>query len=273
MTRAAAKYFITGVSSGIGRALARELVRRGHRVWGLARRQELLAELAAEIRSDRFLFSACDVAQPDDVRATALALEQSDFLPDVVILNAAINPERFGSPFSLREFEDVTRINLFGALAWVDVFLPRFRARGSGQFVAISSLAAYRGDARWIAYGASKAALSRAFEAFRGRHAREGIAFTTIHLGMVDSGMGRGARSPFGLTEAESVRRILAAVERRAGSVTLPRTLRLMLELMRVLPDPLFSRLVVGFRGVTAPPGERGKPEEAAARSDGRTEK
>ncbi|MFQ6111106.1 MAG: SDR family oxidoreductase, partial [Nitrospinota bacterium] len=89
-------YFITGVSSGIGQGLARELARRGHRIWGVARREKRLAELARELGADRFLFSVCDVSRSEDVRATTREMERAGFLPEVVILNAGINPEQWG---------------------------------------------------------------------------------------------------------------------------------------------------------------------------------
>jgi len=244
---AVANYLITGASAGLGRSLSRELCGRGHRVWGLARRKERLVELERELGADRFLFSVCDVGQEADVRQVAEDVGHSNFGPDIIILNAGINPECFGKPFLLKEFQHVVQVNLFGALAWVELFLPVFRVRGSGQFVAISSLAAYRGDARWVAYSASKSALDRAFESFRGRHAREGVTFTIIHLGAVNVGMGLGARSLFTLTEKKAVRKILAAVERRVACITIPRYLRPFFELARILPDPLFSRLVVGL--------------------------
>lgn len=240
-----ANYLITGASAGLGRGLSRELCARGHRVWGVARRKEKLVELERELGANRFLFSVCDVGREGDILQAIQAMERCSFHPDVVILNAGINPERLGAPFLLKEFQQVLRVNLFGALAWVEIFLPVFRVRGKGQFVAISSLAAYRGDARWVAYSASKSALDRAFESFRGRHAREGITFTSIHLGAANVGMGSGSRSLSTLTEKKAVREILVAVERRVACITIPRYLRLFLELMRVLPDPLFSRLVV----------------------------
>ena len=240
-----ANYLITGASAGLGRGLSRELCARGHRVWGLARRQDKLVELERELGADHFLFSVCDVAREENILQAIQAMERCSFHPDVIILNAGINPERLGAPFQLKEFQRVLQVNLFGALAWVELFLPVFRVRGRGQFVAISSLAAYRGDARWVAYSASKSALDRAFESFRGRHAREGITFTSIHLGAANVGMGLGSRSLFTLTEEKAVREILAAVEHGVAHITIPRYLRLFLEMMRVLPDPLFSRLVM----------------------------
>lgn len=239
-----ADYFITGASSGIGRALAQEVCRRGNRVWGVARRKDRLVELADELGHERFLFSVCDVSRAEDVRSTAQAMERSRFHPDVVILNAGVAPETPGSTFSLEDLEKAMRVNLFGALAWVEIFLPAFRVRGRGQFVAISSVAAFRGYGRRPAYCASKAALSRVFEALRGRYAKDRMVFTTIHLGLTDTGMGKRVYSPLRLKEGQAVRLILAAVERRVHSVTIPRLSRLVIELLRVVPDPLLSRFV-----------------------------
>lgn len=268
-----ADWLITGVSSGLGRGLVRAALARGHRVWGLARREELLARLAQEAGTPAFRYAVCDVADPAAVAATAHVMEAAGFVPDTVVLNAAVNPERHGSPFAMAEFEHVVRVNLFGALAWVERYLPLFTARGRGHFVAISSLAAFRGDARWVAYGASKAALSRAFEALRGRHHRDGLRFTTIHLGAVATGMGTGARSPFRLGEAQAVERIMVVIERGGRAVTIPRILRVPLELMRVLPDPVFSRLVGGAfarsGGAPARPTPPPAPSPESPRSRG----
>lgn len=252
-----ANYLITGASEGLGRGLSRELCARGHRVWGIARREEKLVELQRELGADRFLFSVCDVAREDDIYQAVQTMQRGNYTPDTIILNAGINPERLGAPFLLKEFQEVLRVNLYGALAWVELLLPIFQARGKGQFVAISSLAAYRGDARWVAYSASKSALDRAFESFRGRHAGEGVTFTGIHLGAVNVGMGFGSRGLSTLSEKRAVREVLAAVERRVACITIPRYLRLLLELMRILPDPLFSRLVAAASTLSSGAGQR----------------
>lgn len=250
------QFLITGCSTGLGRGLAKELVRQGHKVWGVARRTEVLNELSKELGSP-FSFSGCDVSRPEDVRRTVTLMEKAGFQPEIVILNAGINPESTGTPFSYGTFENVIKVNLLGALIWVDHFLPVFKARKSGQFVAISSLAAYRGDARWVSYCASKAGLTRAFEALRGQFARQGITFTTIHLGAVQTGMGAVSKSPFRLTIDQAAHRIIKAMEERASSVTMPPYLRVMLEMMRILPDPLFSRIVMSaFGNPPSPPQE-----------------
>jgi NAD(P)-dependent dehydrogenase (short-subunit alcohol dehydrogenase family) len=244
-----AQVLITGCSSGIGRSLAVALARRGDRVWGLARRAGPLKELQQELGPEKFSFSVSDVSRPEDVRAAGEAMKKAQFMPDIVILNAGINPEAMGTPFTFETFQKVLSINLFGVMSWLDYFLPDFEKRRRGHFVAISSLAAYRGDARWVSYCASKAALTRAFEALRGKYSFEGITFTTIHLGAVETGMGKASRSPFRLNPDQAAQKILRAMDRQASSVTIPPMLRVMLEMMRIFPDPLFSRIVSGAFG------------------------
>lgn len=255
-------YLVTGASSGLGRGLVRSLVHRGDSVWAIARRAGHLEELARECASARLGVTTADVSSRTDVRRVLDDMARAGFVPDVVVLNAAINPERFGEPFDIETFDQVMRVNTVGALVWVHELLPAFRRRGAGQFVAISSLAAYRGDARWVAYCASKAALTRAFEALRGRHAPDGVTFTTLHFGAIDTGMGAAARSPFRMSEDQAVARVLALIDRRVGSVTVPRPLRALVELLRLLPDPLFSRLVLARFG---PPGVPAEDAAAAA--------
>lgn len=250
-----ARYLITGASSGLGRAMSRTLVAQGHEVFGVARRENLLRELESELGKN-FRHRTCDTADADQVRAAAETVLKDGFEPDVVILNAGINPEKVMAPFSLREYEEIFRTNTFGALAWVEAFLPRFLERGRGQFVGISSLAALRGDARWVAYSASKAALSRSFESFRGQYASRGVFFTTIHLCATETGLGSGVKSPFKIHEDEAVRRILAAAARHAESVTVPPLPRLILAGLSILPDALFSRLML--RSGALPPASLG---------------
>lgn len=175
--------FITGVSSGVGRALAGQLIREGHSVWGVARRRELLEGLQTEVASDNFFFSVCDVANYDDVRRACAHMSQNHFFPDVVVLNAALFETDMAPHFSSKAFERVMQTNVFGALAWVDAFIEEFFRRGHGQFIAISSIAAFRPDPLRIAYPASKAALAMAFRGLRARYQTSKICFTTIFFG------------------------------------------------------------------------------------------
>src|SRR3989344_622635 len=128
--------FITGVSEGIGRELVKLLVRNGHNVWGVARRKDLLQTLEKEVGKDRFFHTVCDVGNESDVEAALRIIKKHSFVPDVIILNAVVFVEdtrpQYNNLFMSRSFA----INLFGALTWVEKFLPGFLSRGGGHFIA-----------------------------------------------------------------------------------------------------------------------------------------
>lgn len=171
------KIFITGTSSGLGKLLASGFYARGHSVWGAGRRQ-------MDETGDKFHYSVCDISKPEDIDKVYQELENSAFIPDIVILNAAAMDDDLGPLFSYSIFQEVFNINLFGAISWVNKFLPLFLARRSGKFVAISSLAARRAlGVNKIAYPSSKAALSMAFESFRLQINCPELRFITFHIG------------------------------------------------------------------------------------------
>ncbi len=236
-------FFVTGCTSGIGLGLTSELIRRGERVWGVALGKAGVERLRPELETGRFHYSPCDITRPEEISSVAAAMETAGFEPEVVILNAGINPERHGAPFCRELFNEVMQVNAAGALAWVDVFLPRFKAAKSGQFVAISSLSSYRGSAGLAAYCASKAALDRVFEALRAEHADKGVCFTTVNMHTVSAGMGAGKRSPLTLSLDDAVRGILDAARLRKDVVSLPAYFGPVLRLIQWIPDRFYRIL------------------------------
>lgn len=170
------KIFITGVSTGIGAALARQLLEAGHEVWGIARR---------EIPRSGFRYSICDVSAEDQVQKVFQQMQEAGFVPEVVVLNAGIYEPDLQNGYDHTKASHLITINLFGALTWVEKFLPIFLQRNSGQFIAISSLIVFRPDIWSASYPASKAALSMAFRSMRLRYAETKVRFKTIHFGPI----------------------------------------------------------------------------------------
>src|SRR5215471_7823625 len=161
---------ITGASSGIGRGLAVELARRGAKLGMVARRRELLEQLASEIGSKEprdVLLLPADVSDQQSMRDAAERLLAAFGRIDVLIANAGIGGNNPATEFDAAKLVGVINVNVIGAANSVQAVLPGMLAHGSGQLVVISSLAAYRGLPKSAAYCASKAAVSAMFESFR----------------------------------------------------------------------------------------------------------
>ncbi len=179
---------ITGASSGIGRELARQLIKDGHSVWGIARRENLLNDIKKEL-GDSFFYTACDASIQNEVLKISQDMEREKFFPQVIILAAGaflndINPE-----LSYEIFKKSMDVNLYGALNFVNVFLPKFLKQNSGQFIAISSITALKPSLRGIGYPASKAALGIAFRGLSLACRKRKVIFSTIYLGPVATEM------------------------------------------------------------------------------------
>src|SRR3989338_3379426 len=174
------KILITGASSCIGRELVKQLVGGGHGVWGIARRGEELQKLAAELTSGNFFYSICDVSRAEEIKKTVMEMRNKNFLPDAVVLNAAVFKEDARPDFSEAVFEEVFKTNVFGATAFVEEFIPDFLKRRSGQFIAISSTSAFRPESSRVSYSSSKSALSMAFRGLALRYKSENIFFKII---------------------------------------------------------------------------------------------
>ena len=125
------RVLITGCSTGIGRATAVELTKRGHEVVATARRPETLADLDV---ADRL---ALDV----DDDASVASLRDAAGQVDVLVNNAGFEVSGPIEKVPLDEVRRMFETNVFGALRMIQAFLPAMRERGSGTIVNVSSVA------------------------------------------------------------------------------------------------------------------------------------
>ena len=240
--------FITGASSGIGRALASELAGRGYDLFLTARRLEVLEEVRGEIAkrapNRRVEVRALDVTDHGDV-ASALA-EAADGLGrvDIVVANAGVGS---AGPVGQGRFEKdraVIETNVIGALATVDGAVALFRRQGGGQIVGITSVAGYRGLPTSASYSASKAALSTYLDAVRVETHREPITVTILAPGYIDTPINQDMPSRPFLIDVDKGARIAAdLIERGAGHATIPRMpWTLLRPVLRRVPAGLLAR-------------------------------
>ncbi|HVF66357.1 MAG TPA: SDR family NAD(P)-dependent oxidoreductase [Pyrinomonadaceae bacterium] len=238
---------ITGASSGIGRALALELGRRGARVGLTARRAEELSKVAEEVSREggKALALAADVRRAEEINGVAERVREKWGRVDVLVANAGMSSTTAGTQLDAGEAGDVINVNVIGVVNSVAAVLPDMLKRGDGHLVAISSLASYRGMPKSGAYSASKAAVSTFFESMRVDLRRSGVAVTTIHPGFIRTPMTerRKKKLPFLLEVDDAACRIVKAVERRARTYAFPWQLASLVRVIRHMPGALYDRL------------------------------
>lgn len=242
---------ITGASSGIGRSLARRLADRGDTIAALARRAELLDTLVAEIAAagGRALSLRCDVTDREQVRAATARAEAELGPVDRLVANAGGGVPTDVLHFDAAEVEGILHLNLLGVVYGIEAVLPGMLARGSGQLVAVSSIAAYRGLPSGAAYSAAKAGLSNLMESLRLDLRPHGVAVTLLLPGFVKVSPGKGKRKkskPFRLDLEDATARMERAILARRPRYAFPWPVVLAAGLGRLLPSTLYDRLLSG---------------------------
>lgn len=183
------KVLITGASSGLGAALARQLAARGAVVGLIARRRDRLSDVLVDCQQASPA-SALWVADLADTEAVGeLALQAWDALGgiDVLVNNAAIPKRRPVAELAPDEVEAVMRVNFFAPMRLTLAVLPRMLARGSGMIVNVASVGGRLGIIHEAAYCASKFALCGWSEAMAVDLHGTGVVVKLIEPGPVDT--------------------------------------------------------------------------------------
>jgi acyl-CoA synthetase (AMP-forming)/AMP-acid ligase II/NAD(P)-dependent dehydrogenase (short-subunit alcohol dehydrogenase family) len=184
---------ITGASSGVGKASALRLGRAGATVLLVARRAELLDEIADEIRvaGGEAASYPCDLSDIDAVAALAERALADHGHVDVVVSNAGVSIRRWVSETydRFRDIERTINVNYLGPTRLLLGLLPSMRARGEGHIVFVSTMGVNFPPLRWSAYIASKVALEAWLAGVAPEIRADGVTTTSLQLQLVRSPM------------------------------------------------------------------------------------
>lgn len=164
---------ITGGSSGIGRALAQQLVRQGAHVCIVARDEGRLASVVAELKElvcqkDQIVCAeAVDVTSASAVEVAAPRVLAALGGMDMLVNNAGFAICGYIDQLSTRDYEEMMAVNYFGPVRIVRAFLPHFMTQRTGHIVNVASVLGFMGSFGYSAYAASKYALSGFTECLR----------------------------------------------------------------------------------------------------------
>jgi NAD(P)-dependent dehydrogenase (short-subunit alcohol dehydrogenase family) len=174
------KYLITGITSGLGEALAEKLLQNGNKVWGIARR-----EVAGK---KNLYFSRADLSKSGVWKKVISQMKKKQFIPDVVIFNAAEFCTAARGGFTSQKTRKIFDLNFFSVVEGVETLITNFKSKV--RFIAISSSSAFKGSAlEGLAYPAGKAALDIAFESYYQKYNGGKYSFSVVHFGPLDTKM------------------------------------------------------------------------------------
>lgn len=243
---------ITGASSGLGEALAREYAARAQLAASpltlglMARRGELLQALAGSLRGVEAVCIPVDVTDRAALARAASAFLDVHGAPDVVVANAGVSAGTLtDEPGDGDEFERILLTNLRAMYDTFAAFLPAMQAARRGALVGVASVAGFRGLPGAGGYSASKAGAIAYLESLRVELRASPIDVVTIAPGYVRTPMTEHNPypMPFMLDADIFARRAVDAIERRRSFAVIPWQMGWVGRGLRLMPNALYDRL------------------------------
>ena len=244
--------WITGASSGIGAALARELAARGAHLVLSGRDESRLAEVAADC--GEALILAFDVR--DDAalaEATAKAIGWKGHV-DIAFANAGISQRSRALNTDMQVYRDIIAIDLLAQIAFTQGLIGHMSARGSGALGFISSIAGKVGVPLRTAYCAAKFGLAGYADALRAELSQSGVSVHTIYPGSVATNVSKNALTGAGdargrsdkaidngIPADEAARTMLDGIARGEREIIVAQGMEAGMGELRRTPDTLFD--------------------------------
>lgn len=232
--------WITGASSGIGRALALRLARDGWTIAVSARSIDELASLAA--KSDgRIVAVPLDVTDKAAVDETVQAIEDRLGSIDLSVLAAGTYFRDYAVDFDSTRFRTMVELNLIGTAQCLERIMPAMIARRSGQIAVVASVSGYVGLPGAASYGATKAALNVMCEALYPELRTHGVKLSIVNPGFVDTPLTRknDFPMPFLISAEEAADTIADGLAAGKYEIVFPWKMAVAMKLLHALPARL----------------------------------
>ncbi|CZT35175.1 SDR family NAD(P)-dependent oxidoreductase [Rhizobium sp. 9140] len=265
--------WVTGASSGIGRALALKLVAEGFGVVVTARSHDKLVALQREATGPgRIIVLDGDVTDPEDMERVIASIEYDHGTLALVALNAGVFKPVHGEDLHLEDFQETFSVNLNGVVNCLLPAIRHMKVRGQGQIAIVSSVTGYGGLPTSGAYGATKAALINMAESLKFDLDKQGIRIQVVNPGFVDTPATKENAFPMPalVSPEEAAGAIVAGLQGSGFEITFPKRFTYVLKFINILPYWLYFPLINAATGWKKRPSvkarlPRGKPEEPQA--------
>ena len=237
--------WITGASTGIGKALAIKFSQNGWKVAISARREALLNEIASE-NKNIFAFPF-DVTDKEKCNSTFNLIKNKFDNIDLCVFSTGTWDPKKEKEIDVEQIENVMKINFFGTLNCIKSVESYFKTRGYGQISIVSSIAGYRGLPNSTGYGPSKSALNNLAESLYFDFKRHGVRVSLISPGFIKTPMTdkNDFKMPFLKSPEFAAEKIYnGLVNSKSFEIDFPKQLTITLKLLKILPIKLYFKIV-----------------------------
>ena len=231
------KVWITGASSGIGKATAIKFAKEGWQVAASARRENLLEDLNKNYQNIHSF--PLDVVNSDRVKEVFNDISKKMGEIDLCIFSTGTYEPKLEKEINEKQIRDVMEVNFFGTLNCIKAVEKYFKNKKTGHISIVSSVSGYRGLPNSTGYGASKAALINLSESLYLDFKRYNVRVSLISPGFIKTPMTdkNDFKMPFIKSAEFAAEKIYKGlIKSKAFEITFPKQLTIVLKILRILP-------------------------------------
>ena len=239
------KVWITGASSGIGKALAIKFANKGWQVAASARRENLLQDLN-KMNSNIYSFPL-DVKDEAKAKKVFESIIEKFQTVDICVFCTGIHDPESEKKLSGEKIREIMETNFFGTLNCIMAVNTYFREKKSGHISIVSSVAGYRGLPAASGYCASKSALTSLAESLYFDFKRHNVRVSLVSPGFIKTPMTEKNKFPMPMiksTEFAAEKMFIGLTKKNAFEIHFPIAFTMIMKLLKIMPNWLYFLLV-----------------------------
>jgi len=244
MTENQKKIWITGASSGIGKALAEKFAAEGWKVAASARRKEILNEIA---KHENIFSYPLDVTDQDQINSSFKKIIEDFKELDLCVFSSGTYDPKLEQEINIKQNKFVMETNFFGVLHCIKAVEKYFKDKRNGHISIVSSIAAYRGLPNSSGYGPSKAALTNLTESLYFDFKKYNVRVSLVSPGFIKTPLTNKNEFPMPFIkspEFAAKKMFNGLTKGKSFEIHFPKALTILLKFLRIIPYKIYLFLI-----------------------------
>ena len=244
MTENQKKIWITGASSGIGKALAEKFAAEGWKVAASARRKEILNEIA---KHENIFSYPLDVTDQDQINSSFKKIIEDFKELDLCVFSSGTYDPKLEKEINIKQNKFVMETNFFGVLHCIKAVEKYFKNKRNGHISIVSSIAAYRGLPKSSGYGPSKAALTNLTESLYFDFKKYNVRVSLVSPGFIKTPLTdkNEFSMPFIKSPEFAAKKMFNGLTKgKSFEIHFPKALTILLNFLRIIPYKIYLFLI-----------------------------